>query len=97
MQDLFNFLAIACSLSSLIVAALSFFHKKKKDDGADGKQNGIILTELGHIKGLVEEVRAEQRQQYDTNLQLLQRLTAVEESAKQAHKRLNIITKCKED
>ena len=63
----------------------------KKETKQDGKNDGIILTELGYIKAGVDDVKAEQREQRSINTQHSERITAVEESAKQAHKRLDRI------
>ena len=38
---------------------------------------------------MTEEIKSEQREQRKTNLEVLTRLTAVEQSAKQAHKRMD--------
>ena len=44
------------------------------------------MTEIGYIKSGIDDIKAEQREQRNTNTQFLERLTAVEASAKQAHK-----------
>ena len=50
-----------------------------------------ILTELGYIKGGIDDVKAEQREQRKTNTDFVGRLVSVEASAKQAHKRIDHI------
>ncbi len=49
------------------------------------------MTEIGYIKSGIDDIKAEQREQRNTNTQFLERLTAVEASAKQAHKRIDRI------
>ena len=49
----------------------------------------VISTQIGHIKSGIDDIKAEQREQRKTNTDFIARLTAVEESAKQAHHRLN--------
>ena len=76
-------------LVQLIINAINLGRSKSKDDKSDGAQSATVLVELGTIKGGVEDIKAEQRQQAKTNIEVLQRLTAAEESVKQAHKRID--------
>lgn len=48
-----------------------------------------MATEIGYIKANTDEIKAEQKEQRKTNVEVVTRLTAVEASAKQAHKRLD--------
>lgn len=47
----------------------------------------------GYIKANTDEIKAEQKEQRKTNTEFVTRLTDVEASAKQAHKRLDHIEK----
>lgn len=76
-------------LAQVIINAINMSRNKTKDDKTDSAQSATVLVELGTIKGGVEDIKAEQRQQAKTNIEVLQRLTAVEESSKQAHKRID--------
>lgn len=62
---------------------------KRTDDTENGRQSGVILSELGFIKSGVEDIKAEQREQRKINTEVYSRLTSVEASAKQAHKRID--------
>ena len=70
---------------------VAFLRNAKSDSKADGKQDGTILTELGYIKGGIDEIKAEQREQRQTNTEVLSRLASVESSVKSAHHRLDRI------
>ena len=72
-----------------VLAYVAFLRNSKKDSEADGKQSGTILTELGYIKGGIDDLKSENREQRKTNTEFISRLTAVESSAKQAHKRID--------
>jgi len=92
MQDMSGILTAISDISAICVIFFgfaAFSRNKKKDDSDDGKAAGTILTELGYIKGGIDDVKAEQREQRKTNTEFVTRLTAVEESAKQAHKRID--------
>ena len=84
-------LSIVGTVTAVVVGTVSTRRNAIKDTTEDGKHNGIILTELGYIKAGVDDVKAEQREQRSINTQHSERITAVEESAKQAHKRLDRI------
>lgn len=74
---------------SVIFGFIAFSRNKKQDDASAGKASGTILTEIGYIKGGIDDIKSEQREQRKTNMEFVTRLTAVEESARQAHKRIN--------
>ena len=50
---------------------------------------GTMLSDIGYIKSGVDDIKAEQKEQRKTNIEVVSRITAVEESAKQAHKRID--------
>jgi hypothetical protein len=74
---------------SVVFAYLAFSRGKKKDDEGQGQQLGTIQSDLGYVKSGIDDIKAEQREQRDINVSLTSRVTAVEESTKQAHKRID--------
>ena len=74
-----------------VVAYLAYQAKVKKGAKDDGKESGMVLSELGYIKGGIDDLKQENREQRKTNTEVLERLTTVEASTKQAHKRLDRI------
>lgn len=82
-------IGVACSVLGAVVGYLGFTRNKANDNRDEGKQDGVILTELGYIKANTDEIKAEQKEQRKINNEVLTRLTAVEASAKQAHFRLD--------
>ena len=81
--------AICGGIAGIVFGVLSRTRDTKKDNTEDGKQSGIVLTELGYIKAGVDDVKRKQEKQDEQSLQILRELTAVQESAKQAHRRLD--------
>lgn len=84
-------IGIACAIIGGVLSYAAFFRNSKQDSKAEGKNDGTILTELGYIKGGIDEIKAEQREQRQTNTEVLSRLAAVESSTKSAHHRLDRI------
>ena len=86
---LLTVLSVLSTVCAIAFGYLAFLRGRKQDDNADGKAVGTILTELGYIKGGIDDLKAEQRQQREINTELVTRLTVVEESVKSAHKRID--------
>lgn len=82
-------IGIAGAILGGVLSYVAFLRNSKKDSEADGKQSGMVLTELGYIKSGIDDLKSENREQRKTNTEFITRLTAVESSAKQAHKRID--------
>ena len=80
---------IAGVILSAVFAYLAFSRGKKKDDEGQGQQLGTIQSDLGYVKSGIDDIKAEQKEQRNINVSLASRVTAVEESTKQAHKRID--------
>lgn len=89
MQDFITSIGILSPICAIVFGYATFTRNKKSDTTADAKQDATVLTEIGYIKANTDEIKAEQKEQRKTNVEVVTRLTAVEASAKQAHKRLD--------
>lgn len=78
---------------NIIYARIAFVRNRDKDKESNVKHDATVLTEIGYIKANTDEIKAEQKEQRKTNTEFVTRLTDVEASAKQAHKRLDHIEK----
>lgn len=67
--------------------------EQKEDDKGEGEKSGTVLTEIGYIKSGIDDIKRKQERQDEKqeaqHIEVIARLVSVEESAKQAHKRLN--------
>ena len=91
MNEIVTALGLVGTVCAIIFGYIAFIRNRKKDDTKEGEATGAIMTELGYIKGGIDDVKAEQREQRKTNTDFIGRLVSVEASAKQAHKRLDHI------
>lgn len=82
-------LALICSIVGAAVAYVTLSRNKSKDDKSEGKQDGVLFTEIGTIKGGINDIKVELREQRKTNTEFVERLAKVEASAKQAHRRID--------
>ena len=81
--------ALIASIVAAVVALLSFLKSKNKDQRSDATTEATILTEIGYIKGNTDEIKNGLRDQREKTTELRERVSAVEESAKSAHKRID--------
>lgn len=82
-------MAIVGGIAGVLFGLVTLFRNKKQDDTQEGRESGTVLSDLGYIKAGVDEIKSEQKEQRKTNIEFITRLTAVEESTKQAHKRID--------
>jgi len=89
METLSLAIGIAGGIAAIIFGCVTFERNKKLDDTHEGKKDGAVLTELGYIKSGVDDIKRRQEKQEQQHIEVISRLTAVEASAKQAHKRID--------
>ena len=94
MSDLaFGIIGAIGGIAGVIFGLASMFRNKKSDDKSEGKEDGIILTELGYIKAGVDDMKRDTREFRNEMQELHDRVVRNEESCKQAHKRIDGLQK----
>lgn len=86
-----TFLGVLGTLAGILGGVYGITRARRTDDMQTGRQTGVMLSELGFIKAGVEDIKTEQREQRRINTEVYSRLSAVEASAKQAHRRLDFM------
>ena len=89
MNELLTAISVISTLCAIVFGYAAFARNKKTDTADEAKADATVFTEIGYIKSGIDDIKAEQREQRKTNTDFIARLTAVEESAKQAHKRIS--------
>ena len=89
MTILAGLLGLLGTVCAIVFGYATFKRNNSMDDSEEGRKDGTLLTEIGYIKGGIDDIKNEQREQRKTNMEVVTRLTAVEASAKQAHKRID--------
>lgn len=90
-ETMLTALSVVSTVCAIVFGYVAFVRNRDSDKAKEAKNDATILTELGYIKGGIDDVKAEQREQRKTNTDFVGRLVSVEASAKQAHKRLDHI------
>ena len=78
-------------IASVLLTFLGFYLGRISVSKEEGKQEATVLVELGNIKGQVERLGDKMDRQETHYTEVMVRLTAVEESSKQAHHRIDEI------
>ena len=90
---IFAVISAVCCILGMVFGLVALFRNKRIDDAKSGKEDGMVLTELGYIKAGVDDLKKEYRD-IRTELQpFYDKVTRVEESCKNAHKRIDKLEK----
>ena len=82
-------IGIVGTLSGIIFAVIAYKRNNKTDNESKGKENGMMMTEIGYIKSGVDDIKRKQERQEEHHIEVISRLTTVEESTKSAHHRID--------
>lgn len=91
--DIVVLVGVIGSVSGVAFGYIGYKRGVKSESYQTGNHRGTLLSDMQYIKRRIDDVLLEQK---DTNKSinlLSERVTRVEESAKQAHKRLDCIDK----
>ncbi len=61
----------------------------QKDSAESGKSSGTLMSDIGYIKAGIDDLKHKQESAELRHFALVERVTKVEESTKQAHKRID--------
>ncbi len=86
-------ISVLSALSGVLLGWLGFARTQKSQTHSEAAADALLRTDVEYIKRGVDEIRVEQRAQKKEFDVLTERVTRVEESAKQAHKRLDGLDK----
>ena len=93
MEQFLTVLSVVSTVCAIVFGYAAFARNRKSDTENDA----TVLTEIVYIKANTDEIKAEQKEQRKTNTEFVTRLTAVEASAKQAHKRIDTLERAHEE
>jgi hypothetical protein len=77
------------ALGGTIMGIFGIWAAWKRNNRSDNRAEGAMQSDIGYIKGGVDDLKREMRESNGRHYHLAERVTAVEESAKQAHKRID--------
>ncbi len=81
------------AIVSVTIALLSLSRSKKKDTEQGSHDKGAMASDIGYIKAGVDDLKNENRETRKELQGMTERITRCEESAKQAHRRIDSLAK----
>ena len=88
-------LSVLIALVAFVLGRRDRSNDEKKDDCEDskeaGKRDGLVMNKLGVIEHGIDSIERRLDKQDERYLDLAQRVTATEASAKQAHHRIDAL------
>ena len=79
-----------CTLLGTFIGFLAFSRNRDKDVKSDAADSAVIRTKLDNINSGVESIRIDIKANEKRVSELSERVIRVEESSKQAHKRIRL-------
>lgn len=64
---------------------------ERKDNQQEGKESATLFSDIGYIKSGIDDLKRKQEKSDERHIEIITRLTSVEASTKQAHKRIDEI------
>ena len=92
-EIIFGITGMVVGLIGVICSIVAVSRNRSADDKNAGKEDGVVLTELGYIKAGVDDLKRDNREIRVDLKNLDERITRNEESTKQAHKRIDALSK----
>ncbi|PFB88886.1 hypothetical protein CN283_11370 [Bacillus thuringiensis] len=86
-------IGVLIAVLSLAISYFAYSLNRTKSIKSDGQQSAEMKAELGYIRKGVDDIRIDLKASEKQMIALGERVTRVEESSKQAHKRLDNIEK----
>ena len=86
---LITLVGLLSSFISVTFAALAFKRSEKQDFKKEGKNEGVILTDIGYIKACVDRMEKNLNVVDERYRNIIERLTKVESTLSHAQKRID--------
>ena len=93
MQEITIVLAIVSPIAALVFGLTAMRRGQKADEVGQGREMGRLLSEVSYVKASVDNIARKLEANDERYIELTNRLSAVEQSAKTAHRRIDEITR----
>lgn len=90
-ETLVTIIGLSASLSSIIFALLAFKRNEREEQHKNGKNEGLILSDIVYIKACVDRVEKSLNKVDEKYQDVIERLAKVEENVTNMEKRIDEI------
>jgi septal ring factor EnvC (AmiA/AmiB activator) len=87
--DYRTLITVVCTVGAFILGYLAFKRERDKDVRNEASDSAVIRTKLDNISSGVDSIRIDMKANEKRVSELSERVIRVEESSKQAHKRID--------
>ncbi|MCH5180970.1 MAG: hypothetical protein J1F32_07135 [Erysipelotrichales bacterium] len=87
-ETIITLIGLFASVSSIVFAILAFKRSERHDHKKEGKNEGLILADIGYIKACVDRMEKNLTSVDERYRKMIERLTKVEEDLMHVQKRL---------
>ena len=84
-----SIISVLGTLSSITFAYLAFHRNSKTDNKQEGKNEGVLISDVGYIKSSIDRIEKNLDKLEERYSVLSNKLVKIEESVAQAHKRIS--------
>ena len=88
-KNLITFIGLIASLSSIVFAFLAYKRSVQEQNRKEGKNEGLILSDIGYIKACVDRVEKNLVKVDEKYQMVVERLVKVEETVANLEKRVD--------
>lgn len=88
-EIVFGIIGASVGVVGVIFGLITQLKNKQTDDKKEGKENGMVYSDLGYIKAGIDDLKRDGRETRTEVQNLRDKVTRNEESCKQAHKRID--------
>lgn len=82
-------LGVLGTISGIYFGYANYRRAESNENEQEGKQSGTLFSDIGYIKSGIDDLKRKQEKSEERHIEIITRLTSVEESTKQAHRRLD--------
>jgi peptidoglycan hydrolase CwlO-like protein len=88
-KNLIAYVGVVGTICSIIFGYIGYRKGLQKESTESGKSSGALMSDIGYIKAGIDDLKRKQESAETRHYALAERVTKVEESSKQAHKRID--------
>ena len=92
-MDAITIISTVGSILAMVFGLVALFRNKKADDTKEGREGGIVLTELGYIKAGVDDLKKDNREMRAEIQDMRDKIVRIEASTSHAHRRIDNLEK----
>lgn len=92
-EMIFGIVGVVTGISGMLCAIIVASRNKKKDDKTEGKEDGVLMTEIGYIKKGVDGIEQKFEKLENQYIDLAMQTTEIKGEIKRFNKRIETLEK----